>query len=779
MTKSTKAKEEMTAIEIEGRYRQLYESMWDAFASVDLNGRIQEWNPAYQELVGYSPEELRQLTYRDLTPEKWHDLEARIVNEQVLVRGYSDVYVKEYRRKDGLILPVELRTFLIRDKKGQPSKMWAIVRDITKSLQAEKKYQTLFREMLNGFALHEIICDEEGQPVDYRFLAVNPAFERLTGLRADSLVGKTVLEVMPDTERHWIDTYGRVALTGEPVFFENYSVALAKYFEVTAFQPAPRQFACIFADVTARKTAMDALRESESRLRTISNNLVYGMIYQIVVQADGTRKFTYLSDNVKRFYGVTPQEAMNNANLIYGRIHEADKERVSREEEQAIKTLSVFQTEARIIRPDGGIRWSYFVSSPRPLADGTSCWDGIEFDITERKRMEEEKEVLQAQLHQAQKMESVGRLAGGVAHDFNNMLSVILGYADLLLGEVGPDDPKHEKIVEIRNAARRSGDLTRQLLAFARRQTVSPVIIDLNDAIGRMLKMIRRLIGEDIELIWRPGAALAKVKIDPSQIDQILANLCVNARDAIAGHGTVTIETANTSVAEGGVDDHPGVVPGDYVTLSMHDDGCGMDLELQGSIFDPFFTTKGLGKGTGLGLSTVYGIVKQNHGCIRVASESGKGTTFILYLPVGVGTVQDVSTSMAAQTDAVPSGQKETVLVVEDEQAILEMVCDMLARLGYQVLSSGSPGEAIRLAKEYAGEIHLLLTDVVMPEMNGRDLADRLLPSRPALKRLYMSGYTANVIAHHGVLDKEIHFIHKPFTLQELGAMIRSVLEKP
>jgi signal transduction histidine kinase len=390
-------------------------------------------------------------------------------------------------------------------------------------------------------------------------------------------------------------------------------------------------------------------------------------------------------------------------------------------------------------------------------------------------RETEEREKLQTQFAQAQKMESVGRLAGGVAHDFNNMLGAILGYTELAMEKVDPAQPLFAYLQEVRKAAERSADLTRQLLAFARKQTVAPKVLDLNETVSGMLKMLQRLIGEDIELAWLPGKDLGSVNVDPSQIDQILANLCVNARDAIAGVGKVTIETGAAAFDEAYCAAHAGFVPGDYVLLAVSDNGCGMDQETLGHLFEPFFTTKEPGKGTGLGLAMVYGAVKQNNGFINVYSEPGQGTTFKIYLPRHEAKAQ-------AQADAAAAhparGGHETLLLVEDDPALLSMTTMMLGRMGYAVIGAKTPGEAIRLAHEHAGDISLLLTDVVMPEMNGRDLAANILSLYPGMKRLFMSGYTASVIAHHGVLDQGVNFIQKPFSITDLAAKVREALDR-
>ena len=405
-----------------------------------------------------------------------------------------------------------------------------------------------------------------------------------------------------------------------------------------------------------------------------------------------------------------------------------------------------------------------------PVCDATGKiinYVGVKRDITAHLE-------LTAQLQQAQKMESVGRLAGGVAHDYNNMLSIILGYTEMAMNQVDASDPLYADLQEVFNAATRSTDITRQLLAFARKQTVAPVVLDLNTAVDGMLKMLRHLIGEDISLAWLPAAGVWPVKIDPSQVDQILANLCVNARDAIKGVGKVTIETATVIFDDAYCAMHGGFSPGAFVLLSVSDTGCGMDKETLDHIFEPFFTTKEIGKGTGLGLATVYGIVKQNRGFINVYSEPDNGTIFKIYIP------RDSAGIVETKDSGSPGpllGRGETILLVEDEPALLVMAKHLLESLGYTVLSAPGPGEALRLAEEHAGEIHLLLTDVIMPEMNGRDLAHRLTALYPRMKHLFMSGYTADVIVHQGVLDEGVHFIQKPLSINDLAAKVRKTLD--
>ncbi len=400
---------------------------------------------------------------------------------------------------------------------------------------------------------------------------------------------------------------------------------------------------------------------------------------------------------------------------------------------------------------------------------------GVEIaEMDEARRLSEsQREALTAQLLQAQKMEAVGRLAGGVAHDFNNTLQVINSYSELVLARLDPADPFRHHIQQIAKAGKRAADLTRQLLAFARKQVIAPQILDLNETIASMLTMLGRLIGEDIDILWKPAKGILPVRMDPSQIDQVLANLTVNSRDAITGNGRITIETAMAQFDQSYCDDHIGFLPGDYVMLAVSDDGSGMSKETLERVFEPFFTTKPQGQGTGLGLATVYGIVKQNEGFINVYSEIGEGTTFRIYLSRH-GSESDVIHETGIPVE-VQRGN-EAILIAEDETAILEIGSMMLAQLGYTVLSAGKPQEALQIAKDHPGAIDLLLTDVVMPEMSGRELWLRLKELRPGLKCIFMSGYTADAIAHRGILEEGIHFLQKPFSLANLAARLREAL---
>jgi len=395
-------------------------------------------------------------------------------------------------------------------------------------------------------------------------------------------------------------------------------------------------------------------------------------------------------------------------------------------------------------------------------------------DITDLKQSGAEKEKLQAQLIQAKKMESVGRLAGGVAHDFNNILSVIIGNTELAMLTAPPNSPFSKYLREILYAANHSADITRQLLGFARKQSIAPEVLDLNETIKGTHELLRRLIGEGIDLIWKPGSKVWPIKVDPYQIDQILANLCINAQDAIADVGKIIVETDIVFFDEAYCADHIGFIPGDYTLLAVSDNGCGMSQQTLENLFEPFFTTKDKDKGTGLGLATVYGIVKQNNGYINVYSDLGHGTTFKIYLPRHEAPLNKNRKIYPVEPDLRGS---ETILLVEDEPTILHTASVMLERFGYTVLSASTPDEAISLAHENSDKIQLLVTDVIMPKMNGKDLAMNLLSHYPYLKHLFMSGYTAKKIEHHGVMDKEVNFIQKPFSMKDLGMKIREVLD--
>ncbi|OEU74961.1 MAG: hypothetical protein BA869_00055, partial [Desulfuromonadales bacterium C00003107] len=518
----------------------------------------------------------------------------------------------------------------------------------------------------------------------------------------------------------------------------------------------------LIKEIQQRKRAEMELADAHKLLQTILNTTPMRIFWK-------NRESRYLGCNLafSRDAGTErPEELIGKDDYQLQWQEQAEKFRA--DDQRVIDTgVPKLAYEEKLRGPKGDLLWTR--TSKVPLCNEQQeiiGMLGIYEDITERKQ-------LKAQLIQAQKMEAIGQLAGGVAHDFNNKLGVILGYAELALMHTAPDQPTFQQLQEIHKAAESSAGLTRQLLAFARQQPATPKVLDLNQNIDDMLQMLRRLIGEDIELDWNPGTNLWPVKVDPTQIDQLLANLSVNARDAISSSGRLTIETANTSIGPADRAAHPYCVPGNYVSFTVTDNGCGMDEATQNKIFEPFFTTKEVGKGTGLGLATVFGIIKQNQGFINVYSQPGQGTTFRIYLPRHTGNPEP--TQADTPTIEIAMGN-ESILLVDDDPSIRDIVNMMLETSGYRVVEAASPAEAIELAEKHSGEIRLLITDVIMPEMNGRDLATYLEPLHPNLKCLFMSGYTATVIAQHGVLDEDVLFIQKPFSLDELNGKIRMAL---
>ncbi|NVN92203.1 MAG: PAS domain S-box protein [Desulfuromonadales bacterium] len=623
---------------------------------------------------------------------------------------------------------------------------------------SEKRYRRLFESAKDGILILDALT---GVVVD-----VNPFLLQLLGFSYDELCGQHIWEIgvfkdiaaskdafktLQDTEYIRYDDLPLETRDGRPISVEFVSnVYLVDHSKVIQ---------CNIRDITARKRA-DA---EHKRLMAAIDQIGEGIV---MTDAQGTIQF--VNPAFERMTGYSREEAVGR-NPRFLKSDEQDDQFYH----TLWNTISDGRTwSGRIVNKRKNGTHYTVETTISPVRDPSGLivnYVSVKRDITDHLR-------LTAQFQQAQKMEAVGQLAGGVAHDFNNMLTVILGHAELALSTVDPAQALHASLEEIIKAAQRSTEITRQLLGFARKQTIAPVVLDLNQAVESTLRMLRRLIGENINLAWLPAAGLCPIKIDPVQIDQILANLCVNARDAIVDVGKVTIETANAVFDEAYCAQHVGYVAGKYVLLAVSDNGCGMDREILDKIFEPFFTSKGAGAGTGLGLSTVYGIVKQNNGFINVYSEPGNGTTFKIYLARYAEQADDAHQQEV--TEEIALGNGETVLVVEDEPGILKLCAMMLDKLGYRVLAAGSPGEAIKLAEEHSGEIDLLITDVVMPEMNGRDLAERMQSLHPNMDKLYMSGYTANVIIQRGMPGESIRFIQKPFSMKQLAIKVREALRE-
>ena len=655
---------------------------------------------------------------------------------------------------------------------------WGIIREEAKRQkieealrESEEKYRILFEGINDAVFVHDL--DEDCLPG--RFLQVNDVACRHLGYTREELMSLTPRDItMPEEYERIADKRIGLASQGdilvETIHVTKDGLKIPVESNIRKFPYLDRQVALsISRDITERKQAEESLRQTEENFRRSLDESPLGV--RIVTEEGET---VYANRAILDMHGYDSNEEYKTTPVEKRYTPESYAEFKIRRDKRRQGVDVQFEYAINIIRKNGEVRHLQ-VFRKEILWDGKKQFQVIYQDITERKRAKAEKVKLQAQLNQAQKMEAIGQLAGGIAHDFNNMLNIILGYSKMALMKLEPSNPLNASLQEIMNAGRHSSDLVRQLMAFARKQTIAPKALDLNDAVAGMLNMLRKLIGEDIDLLWMPAANLWQVKMDPAQIDQIVANLAVNARDSISGVGKITIETGKAEFDEAYCAQHAGFVQGHYAMLAASDNGCGMDKETCEKIFEPFFTTKEVGKGTGMGLATVYGIVKQNNGFINVYSEPGKGTTFRIYLPRH-GEEGPAIDEPRAQ--AKPLTGTETVLLVEDDEMLLKMAKIILERLGYTVLAAGTPGEAIRLAGEHAGDIHLLVTDVVMPEMSGGDLQRRLSALWPGMKYLFMSGYTANVIAHRGILDEGVHFLQKPFHMEVLATKVREALEK-
>ncbi|MEK7475347.1 MAG: MEDS domain-containing protein [Candidatus Coatesbacteria bacterium] len=844
--------------------------------------------------------------------------------------------------------------------------------------EREEDYRSLFESMSEGFAVHEMIFDPEGAPRDYRFLAVNPAFERLTGLKRDDIVGRTALEVLPGLEPGWVETYGRVVRTGNPVRFTSYTAPLRRHFEVFSFRPAAGRFAAVFSDVTARNTieweretmvaflrmanearsvdgfargalgfvrqrfgfdavairlkvggdcpylaadgftedfvraessfsppegggepvfeclcgnvicgrfdasssfstsqgsfwtnstteliagspeaalltkprgrcikegyesvGLFALRSGEERLgllqvndrrRGVLSSETVALLERLAdvmtaallrlqaaedlsrsedmlrkhrddlesVVRERTRELTERteqlaqaqriahmgswtldlvtnhlawSDEIYRIFELDPATFGASYEAFLDAIHPEDRGAVDRAYTGSLQTRKSYTIEHRLLMKDGRVKYvverceTTFDESGRPLRSM-----GTVQDVTGQRQAERERERLQGELQQSQKMEAIGRLAGGVAHDFNNMLAVIIGFTDTTLEDMKRTNPLRGNLREVRAAAGRAAELTSDLLTFSRRQITDPRAVDLNVVIKGIERMLKRTIGEDVLLKIHLARGVGTVRADARQIGQVIMNLAINARDAMPDGGRLTIETSNVELDAGYLRTHPAASEGPHVMLAVSDTGRGMDADAKARVFEPFYTTKE--NGTGLGLSIVYGIVKQAGGNVVVYSEPGHGTSFKIYLPRVPAPAVTPSTGGKLDTTR-GSG---TILIVEDEPAMRKMTSTVLRRSGYTVLVAPDGPKALELVRRHRGKIRLMVTDVVMPGMGGRELAERVAQLDSAIGVLYTSGYTTSAIVHHGVLDSGTQFIQKPFAPRAFLRKVQEVL---
>jgi two-component system, cell cycle sensor histidine kinase and response regulator CckA len=749
------------------RLQRIFEhAAWGMDITDVNNNEILGVNPACAKMHGYGVEEMIGMNLLDIiAPDDRGAVSrsARIAHE----RGH-DSYESTHLRKDGSSFPCWTDVTTFTDENHTPLFRAANLVDITERKQMEatlRESQERARILFEQAA--DMILQLERVPGQTPLIReINDAALKLLGYRREELIGQpvSVIEAEPPASR-------KIArLRAERPQQANLILDLkhrckdgsVRDFECSMTDTrigASEYCISVERDVTERRRSDEELRQSEERYRHL-----FEALNDAAVVADAETGCILDANHQAESLLGRPRHDIIGVHLtdLHPRAQAEKYREIFRAHAQTGKGTDF---EAEMARPDGRLVPVTISTTGLMLGDRLVVL-GLLRDLTEQRK-------LQAQIQQSHKMESIGRLAGGVAHDFNNMLSVILGNAEAALEKMGLNSATQFELEEIRKAALRSADLTQQLLAFARQQTVVPKVIDLNDVLTDISKMLRRLIGENIDLVLTRGGGLWPIRIDPGQVDQIMANLCVNARDAIAGVGSVTVETGNAALDDAYCAAHVGSVPGDYVRLTVSDSGCGMSPEVIEHIFEPFFTTKAPSRGTGLGLSTVYGIVKQNGGLVEVLSEVGKGTTFTIYLP----RVADLGVTPRVQAPVeIREGQGETVLIVEDEVAILDLASRMLRQSGYSVLTARTAREAMDIVRGRSS-IDLLLVDMIMPEITGADLAARITALRPQVRCLFMSGY-APASAQGIVMRESAPFLPKPFSRNDLKAAVRDALDQ-
>ncbi len=792
-------KVEETFKESEKLHRMIVENMQDSITLLDFDLNYIYQSPSEVRVTGWTAEEIRHISIKDQMPPESFAVAEKVMAEE-FEREFSGQPLDPHRKrvmelqiykKDGSLIWEEMTASFYRDETGKAVGILLCQRDITDRKKAEqafaeseKRYRMIVENMHDSIATLDM---------NLKLTYQSPSEIRLTGYTPEEIAQVTPGDLMtPESRAHVrsvLEAEFAREFSGDPVDPHRFVTLDVEVYhkdghrlwqEVTASfnrdeNGKPLEIMLVSRDITERKKMEAALKESEKRYRMIVENM-----QDTISLLDLDLNYVYQSPSEIRVTGFTPEEVMDMP---------IDKQVTPESFEKGVKIL--FEELAREFggEPIDPHR-SIIFEIESYCKDGSTVWleetctfqrddngkpIGILLagrNITERKKAEQERDKLAAQLLQSQKMETVGRLAGGVAHDFNNMLNVILGYIDLAKMRLTMENPIYTDLLEIEKAATRSRDLTAQLLAFSRKQIISPKVVNLNALIAETQKTITRLIGEDIDLKFYPAGDLWAIKFDPVQIEQILINLAINARDAMHKGGKLVIETSNIAVDSTFCDSHMEIVPGDYVRLTVSDTGSGIDRANLPYVFEPFFTTKEFGKGTGLGLATVYGIVKQNDGFISVYSEPGQGSTFKIYLP---RTSEELIAAPRAPEAPVRSGSG-TILLVEDDEMVLKMVSDMLEALGYMVIASESPVDALSLCEKGVTPIDLVITDVVMPQMSGKELRDKLIAFNPEMKILFMSGYTSNIIAQHGVLEEGMQFIQKPFSISLLAEKIRQML---
>jgi PAS domain S-box-containing protein len=750
----------------EAQYRRLLDTAYEGIWIADARAHITYANQRLAEMLGYTIEEMiGRSAFEVLDDDTRAEMKTRWLRR---IEGIEEQYDLRLLRKDGSTLWVILSATPIRDERGQVTGALAMLTDITERKRAEQlvRLQATALESADNAIL---ISGPDGV-----ISWVNRAFTTLTGYKSEEVLGQNPRILKSGQHDHaFYESMWKTLLTGQVWHGEivNLRKDGTRYVEEQTITPVVNEagkitnFIAIKQDITERKRAEEAVKQAEEKYRSIFDNAVEG-IFQSTIEGS----FISVNPAMARILGYDSAEELIANRADIETQHYVDPDRRAELVRMLAERGVVKGYECEVYRKDRSKLWT--VENVRAIRDKSGSvlyYEGSIEDIAERKTLEE-------QLRQSQKLEGIGMLAGGIAHDFNNLLTVITGYSDLTLLQLRDEDPLHRNITEVKKAAERASALTRQLLAFSRKQVLQPRVLDLNAVISELEKLLRRLIGEDIGFRTVLESDLGNVKADPGQIEQILMNLAINARDAMPNGGELTIETANIYLDEDYAKSHLDVSPGPYVMFALSDTGMGIDQQTQARIFEPFFTTKEAGKGTGLGLSTVYGIVKQSGGNIWVYSEVGRGTTFKVYLPRVDEGAPKYERRIEMESDVLGS---ETVLVAEDEEMVRKLARRVLEMFGYQVLEAANGGSALLICERHNEPIHLLVTDVIMPEMSGRDLADRLAQLRPGIKVLYMSGYTDDAIVHQGVLDEGANYIQKPFATDALVRKVREVLDGP
>lgn len=748
---------EKALIDSQKKFKQAFEASPDSIKITRLDdGKYIDINRGFTNLTGYSWADVRGKTSLQLSI--WHNADDRnTFIERLLKNGFCENLEAKFRGKNNRI-----RTGLISGRilllKNVPH-IISITRDITERRRIEREIteqRNLFEVMFNAIDDGVVITD-----TSRKIIMANKGMEKTFGYAPKELIGNSISMLHANAARyrqngkakstqHYITSY--TTKNGHEFPGETLGVKLFNQQKEWIGNLG------IIRDITERKKKEEEMGRLEKAIEQAHDTI-------IITDPDGT--IQYVNPAFEKITGYSREEVIgeNPRILKSGKHDDAFYQKLW----DTVTSGRTFTGRIVNKRNNGDLFTEEVSISPiADTSDEIINYVAVKRDISDQLQLEE-------QYQQAQKMEAVGRLTGGVAHDFNNILGIIIGYAEIVLDDLDQSHTLYDPLEKILEAGEKSARIIKQLLAFSRKQSIAPKIIDLNSAVEGMLKMIYRLIGENIEVFWEPLADPLIIKMDPVQIDQILANLCINSKDAINGIGKLHLETSRVTLDSDYCDNHLGFRPGNYAKLTVSDDGCGIKKEDQNKVFEPFFTTKKLGQGTGLGLATAYGIMKQNSGFINLYSEPEIGTTITLYFP----TFSEDEQTPSFETEVVPgAGRDKSLLVVEDDFSLLTMTKKMLERQGYNVLAANSPSEALAIARRHTNTIHLLLTDVVMPEMNGRMLADMIQSHQSAMQVLFMSGYTETAITQGCLLDEGIHFIQKPFTKNELLLKLDRTLNK-